>query len=157
MSAQGWVIDLNAVAANGDAVQLYPAWVSAGANYDAASTGDKIRQPNGGNILAISVKSDEVNGGLIELWDADGRDIGADVSSSNVITDAQLNTLISQGKAKRIWAQNFAAAPGSVIPGDTRKDFTKGLVARFSNSGPSGNCTLNLSVVGGYRKVEARK
>jgi hypothetical protein len=153
MIGEGWVTDLTAVASNGNVTQVYPSWASAGVARAAATVGQLIREPVGGSCSGLQIETDGVNGGTLELWDVNGHDIGADVSSLTVITNAQLTTMISRGDAKLIHKQNFIASPETPV-NIGPFSFVKGLAARFSNSGPSGSCSINLKVAGGVRKTE---
>lgn len=146
-----WTVPLTAVSATGDLVQLYPTWAPTGVNPAVATAGQEIRKPTEGFLRAAQVKTDNTNAGYIELWDVNGADVGANVSSLAVITNAQLTALIALGKAKKIWDQNFTATSGATTPSAFGKQFLHGLAARFVNAGPTGTCTLNLDVEGGFR------
>lgn len=154
--SDSWNIDLTAVAATGNCTQLYPDWMSAGEDpFSAHDAGDEIRQPTAGRITSIKVASDGTNGGFIELWDMNGLLEGIDVSSAIVITNTQLTAAINAGRARRIWEAQVSSASGADAPGNTLMPFSKGLVARFSNSGPTGACTIILNIDGGARKVRS--
>ena len=43
-----------------------------------------------GAVVSLQVETDGTNGGIIQLWDINGLDIGANVSFLDVITNAQL-------------------------------------------------------------------
>lgn len=147
---EGWVVQLTGVAANGDVTQLYPAWAAAGANPGTAVLGDQIRQPIEGQITNLQIRTDGTNGGIIELYDINGAEAGANVSSAAVITDAQLDAAITAGTAKLIYTQNFIASPETPINMGW-KGFLKGLAARYVGSG---FCYLNMVVNGGYRYID---
>ena len=98
----------------------------------------------------MQVETDGTNPGTIELWDISGIEIGVDVSSAAALTAAQVSAAITAGKAKKIYEQNFTAAPTTPI-GIGYASFQKGLAARLISSG---TCTLNLVVSGGCRKTE---
>lgn len=78
-----------------------------------------------------------------------GLDVGADVSSSDVITNTQLVAALAAGKAKLIWSQNFAASPSTPAPWSLAMGFMKGLAARYVGSGL---CYVNVTAEGGYYK-----
>lgn len=147
---EGWVVGLSAVTSTGNLTQLYPAFASAGVAPGAAVLGDQIRQPTEGTVFSLQVQTDGTNGGIIELWDINGADAGADVSSGTTITNTQKNTLVTAGKAKLIYSQNFLATPETPIYMGY-KGFQKGLAARFV--GGAGTCTVNVVVKGGVRKI----
>lgn len=158
MSTEGWVIPLTAVAADGNVTQLYPAWVSAGVAKSSSTNGQLIRRPLQGALHSIQIEPNGTDGGTVEIFDIDGGEAGANVSSATAITDSQLDAAIAAGKAKKIWEQQFAGTVGTgpVNAAGIFRAFQKGLAARFSNGGPTGTCTLNLVVSGGYEKVESR-
>jgi hypothetical protein len=148
---EGWVVDLAFVASNGNLTQLYPAWCSAGINPATATNGQLIRQAIEGILYNVQVQTDLTNAGIIEIWDINGADAKADVSSATVITDAQKNTLVTAGQAKLVYSQNFIASPETPFNAYPRS-FQHGLAARFV--GAAGSIKLNLVVAGGYRKTE---
>lgn len=152
MYGEGWAIDLTAVAANGNCSQLYPVWAGAETALASATTGDTIRTPRGGTCSGLQVKTDGVNAGTIEIWDYNGQEDGIDVSSAATITNAQIAAAVAAGKAKLAHVVNFIASPETPI-NVPPFHFLKGLVARFSNTGITGTCTLNLKVEGGYVKT----
>ena len=158
MATDGWVVALTAVAATGDVTQLYPTWVSAGVAKSSSTNGQILRRPMQGAIHSIQIEPDGSNGGTIQLYDIDGGQWGADVSSAAVITDTQLDAAIAAGKAKLIWEQQFSGTVGSgpVNASGIFRAFMKGLAARMVMSVPAGGCTLNLVVSGGFEKVESR-
>lgn len=147
---EGWVCPLTFALSTGNITQLYPAWAAAGDAYPGSS-GDSIRQPTEGQVFSLQIQTDGTNGGTLELWDINGLDAGVDVSSLTAITNAQKNTLVTLGKAKLIYSQNFLATPETPI-NMGYKSFQHGLAARFIGS--AGLCTLNLVVNGGYRYVD---
>ncbi len=160
MATEGWVCPLTAVAATGDLTQLYPAWVTAGVAKSSSSNGQLIRRPLQGALHSIQVENDGSNGGTLQIYDIDGGQNGADVSSATAITNTQLVAALAATppRAKLIFEQTFSGTAGAQIvnaPGVYRA-FLKGLAARFSNAGPTGTCTVNLVVGGGYDKVESR-
>lgn len=154
MSTDAWVIALPAAAAGGDVQQLYPVWAAAGADKsDPPATGAWVRSPMQGALHAISVQSDGAQAGVLELYDIDGNDAGADVSSATAITDTQLDALIAANKAKLIYQQTVPASAGSNIvnPPGLYIAFMRGLGARYVSSG---TCTISLRVTGGQRKYQ---
>lgn len=154
--SQAWVASLAAVAATGDLTQLYPDFCPTGTAKASASPGDQIRRPIEGKLHSVQLETDGSNGGLIQLYDIDGSEAGANVSSLEAITNAQLTALIASGKARLVFEKTFAAATGAETVGIGQfRSFAKGLAARFSNAGPTGTCKLNLVVTGGYRLNES--
>jgi hypothetical protein len=148
--SDAWIVDLTAVTATGNLKQLFPTWCSAGVVPGAV--GD-LRRTYDGELKAVQVKTDNTNAGYVEIWDLTGADAGADVSSLDVVTNAQLVALQALGKAKLIWNQNFTATSGATTPNSWGKTFMHGLAARFVNAGPTGTCTLNLDVIKGFGKT----
>lgn len=156
MSTDAWVVDVTFTAANGNVKQLYPQFVSAGIAKASATIGQLVRSPAAGALHSLQIKPDGTNAGVIEFYDVNGADAGADVSSTDVITDAQLDGLVARGKAKLLFTQEFVGTVGNGIvnaPGIYRT-FTHGLAARFVAA--AGACTLNLVCNGGYFKYESR-
>lgn len=156
--ATGWVCPLTCVATTGVVTQLYPAWVSAGVAYQTSTNGQLLRRPLQGAMHSVQIEPDGLNGGTIEIYDVDGGEIGADVSSLTAITNAQLVAAIASGKARLIWEQQFVGTVGSgpVTAAGIYRDFMKGIAARFSSDSPAGTCKLNLVISGGFEKVESR-
>lgn len=144
-----WVISLSMVASNGNVTQLYPDYAAAGADPTTAATGDQLRQPCEGQLIALQVASDGTNAGILELYDISGTELGIDVSSAATITDTQLDAAITANTAKRILVQNFAGSGLTPWAPVGPASFMKGLAARAV--GGAGACTLNLVVHGGYR------
>lgn len=144
-----WTVDLTMVTATGNVTQLYPDYAAAGTNPATATVAQQVRMPTEGQLIALQVASDGTNAGILELYDINGHDLGIDVSSTNVITDAQLDAAIAAGKAKRILVQNFAGSGLTPWAPVGPASFMKGLAARAVSN--AGTCTLNLVVHGGYR------
>ena len=150
---EGWAgVTVTAVSSTGNLKQLYPNYVSAGVDPAAATNGQQIRQPCEGIMYSLQVETDLTHGGTIEIWDLNGADGGADVSSGTTITNAQLLVAQSKGLAKLVYRQNFLAT-GITPPTSTPLAFQRGLAARFVEGGPAGECYLNMKVVGGFRKT----
>lgn len=146
-------IQLSAVTATGVVTQIFPTWAPNGATSLVNRTpGSTVRVPRQGTLYSVQIRTDSANGGLIELYDASGDDIPVDVSTTAnpTITNAQLNTLITRGLAKLIYAQDFVANSGAATPSAPPRPFLRGLMGRFVNSGPTGFCQLNLVVTGGF-------
>lgn len=139
---------LSAVLAAGNLVQIYHPYCTAGSG--ATTQGTLVRKPIAGTLLRIEVQPDGTNGGVIELWDMDGNDGGADVNTSNVITNAQLVVAQNKQKAVKIWSQSFAGAGTARLAVATGTRFANGLVARFVAA--AGTCTLNVDWGGGNMK-----
>lgn len=133
---------------NGNLKQLYPTWAPAGINPAAATNGQQIRQPIEGILYSMQVQTDLTNAGVIEIWDLNGADGGADVSSADVITNAELIVAQAKGLAKLIYSQNFVAT-GVTPPTTGPRAFQRGLAARFVSS--AGQVSLNMVVTGGFR------
>lgn len=133
---------------DGDLTQLYPTWATVGVNPATATNGQQIRQPIEGIMYSLQVQTDLTNAGVIEIWDVNGADGGADVSSAAAITNAQLLVAISKGLAKLIYSQNFLAT-GITPPTTGPRAFQRGLAARFV--GAAGDVKLNMAVTGGFR------
>lgn len=112
------------------------------------TAGQLYRRPAGGQFGQISVETDGTDGGTIQLYDINGLDVGADVSSNEVITNAQLITGIVNRFAKPLWEQNFAASPGATLVWNWSQGFLRGLAARFVGSG---TCKLNVIGDGGFQ------
>lgn len=165
MSTEAWVIAITATGqtANvntGNAVQLFPAWVPAGVTKAGSTNGQLIRRAMQGAVHSIQIEPDGTNGGTIQLYDMDASLDGADVSSGTTVTNAQIVAALAATppRAKLIFEQTFAGTVGSGFvnaPGVFR-GFMKGLVGRFGNGGPTGQCTVNLVVDGGYMTTESR-
>lgn len=147
-----WVIQLNAVLANGNLTQLYPDSCTAGSG--ATTSGTLKRSPCEGVLVNAQVEPDGTNGGEIQLWDVNGADIGANVDTTNVITDAQLNTLIAAGKARAIYGQKFSGSSGSRLAIAYGVTIMHGIAARYVNTPAAGTLELNLVVGGCCRKTE---
>lgn len=140
-------ISLTQGGSTGDLTQLYPTWATVGINPATATNGQLIRRPVGGSLETLQVETDGTNGGIIQIWDLTGLDIGADVSSGTTVTNAQLVLLQAAGKAKLIYEQNFVASAVTPAPGAAFRHFQKGLAARAIGSG---TVKLNLVVEGGF-------
>ena len=150
---ESWVITLTGVAANGNVTQLYPAKCTAGTAVASATNSQQIRQRTNGTLYNVQIKTDGSTAGALELYDIDGNQGGADVSSATTITDTQLDALIASGDASLIFDQNFASTPTTPITVSPR-GFMKGLAGRYVQSGGTGGTiTINLVVSGGYRKT----
>lgn len=152
MIGEGWVVDFTIVAATGNVKQLYPSWCGAETALGSADTGDTLRKPCGGKCTGIQILTDGTNGGTLEIWDFNGADEGINVSSTDVITNAQIDAAVTAGRAKLIHKQNYIAStetPVNIGP----FSFQKGLAARISNSSPAGTASLNLKIEGGFRKT----
>lgn len=145
---QGWgALAIPFGTATGNLTQLYPNWAPVGDALPIAPNG-LLRRPEGGRVGQVSIKSDGVNGGVLELWDLTGLDLPADVSSLTVITNAQLLTLQSRGLAQLVWSQNYGASPTVPAAGSLAFGFMKGLAAR--NVATAGTASLNIIAEGGY-------
>jgi hypothetical protein len=102
-----------------------------------------------GQLISLQVASDGTNGGILELYDISGHELGIDVSTGTAITDDELDTAIANGTAREILVQNFAGSGLTPWAPVGPAAFMKGLAARAV--GVTGTCTLNLVVHGGYR------
>lgn len=153
MATEAWVCSVSGVAANGNAKQLYPAFAAAGVAKSGSTLGQLLRGPIQGALHSIQVRSDGANAGVIEIYDINGEEWGADVSSGTTITDAQLDAAIAAGQAKLLFIQDVPTTSGTGVvtaPGIYRT-FLKGLAARFVAA--AGSCTVNLVVSGGHRRT----
>lgn len=149
---EGWAgIPITFGTSTGDLKQIYPTWAPVGVNPATATSGDSIREPTSGILYSLQIQTDGTNGGIIEIWDVDGEDGGADVSSGTTITNAQLLAAQSRGLAKLIYSQNFVASTGATPPGASFRGFMRGIAARFVAA--AGSVNLNVTVAGGYRLV----
>lgn len=175
---EGWgPCPLTAVTSNTGAItQLYPSWnryVTDAATTGAPSSGfggggqtaynrtagdalpiaagGLLLRPMGGRLGQVSVETDSTDGGIVQLFDLNGLDDGVDVSSLTAITNAQYTTLFNLGRAKLIFEQNVAAAPGAQIIWAWSQGFLRGLAARFIAA--SGTCVLNIIAEGGYQWI----
>lgn len=146
-----WVCPLTIVAATGNLTQLYPQWATAGINPATATSGQQVRYPCEGKMTSLQCFTDGTNAFTLELYDISGMELGADVSSAAVITNAQLVAALAAGKAKLIFKQNIAGNGLTPMTPVGPAGFMKGIAARAWNVGPTGTCELNLSVEGGYR------
>jgi hypothetical protein len=145
-----WVISLTAVAATGNLTQLYPASCTAGSG--ATTSGTLKRSPCEGVLVNCQVEPDGTNGGEIQLWDVNGADVGADVDTAVVITNAQLTTLINAGKARQIYGQKFSGSSGARIAIAYGVPIMHGIAARYING--TGTIELNIVANGCMRKTE---
>ncbi len=144
-----WVVPLNIVASTGDVTQLYPTYAATGQDPATATVAQEVRMPCEGQLIALQLASDGTNGGILELYDINGNDLGIDVSTTTVITDTELDDAIAAGKAKLIMEQNFAGSGLTPWAPVGPASFMKGLAARAV--GVTGTCKLNMVVHGGYR------
>ncbi len=144
-----WVCALSLVAADGNVTQLYPSYAAAGTDSSTATPSQQVRKPCEGQLISVQICSDGSNGGILELYDINGDDLGINVSSATTITDTQLDTAITAGRAKLILKQNFAGSGLTPWAPVGPASFMKGLAARAV--GATGTCDLNLVVHGGYR------
>jgi len=143
----------------GNLTQLYPTWdqsVAQGQPVGDAlpiAPGGTLRTPMGGRVGQLSFQSDGTNGGIIEVWDINGLDFPADVSSLTQITNAQLVALQARGKAQLLGSYNIAGSPTVPAVGSLAFGFMRGLAARFVAG--AGQVNLNLIAEGGvqYRSV----
>lgn len=142
---------LTAVTATGNLKQIYKPECTPGPGTGVSGT--QKRQPCEGVAWNVEVKTDGVNGGTIELYDMNGADVGADVDTLDVITNAQLTAAVAAKKARLMWSQQFAGSGTARLAVNRGTTFAKGLAARFSNAGPAGTCTLNVQWDGGERKI----
>lgn len=151
MSVTSWAgVEVEGVADDtGDLTQLYPPWAATGANPATATPANQVRQPCEGELTGLQVCTDGTNGGVIEIWDIAGDRVGADVSQATVITDVQLTAAIARGIARLLYRQEILGS-GETPPFPPYFRFMQGLAARWISSG---DCTLNLNVNGGFRRI----
>lgn len=146
---ESWAaVSLSAVTdATGNVTQLYPPFAVAGVNPATAMLGQQIRSPLEGLLYSLQIETDGTNGGTLQIYDISGLDAGADVSSATVITATQLNAMITAGRAKIIYEQNFISSPETPV-GFGYRNFMHGLAGRLISA--SGSCKLNMVVGGGF-------
>lgn len=146
----GWAgISLAAVAATGDLTQLYPDCCTVGTG--ATTMGTQKRTPSEGTLASLQVEPDAIDGGIIQIWDLNGADIGADVNTAAAITNAQLVLLQAAGRARLIFEQVFSGSSGARTAVSFGMPFTHGLAGRYVNT--TGTCKLNITADGGFRKT----
>lgn len=149
MSMTAWAgIQVGFVGATGNLKQLYPTTAPVGTAKATATPGQWVREPCEGELTGLQIMTDDTNGGVVELWDVAGDDGGADVSTSDVITNAQLTTAINKGQARLLYSQNVVGT-GVTPPNPSYFKFMRGLACRFV--GAAGYVKLNLNVNGGFR------
>jgi WD40 repeat protein len=144
--------DISAVAATGNATQLFPndtpATVSTAA-YPPAG-GGLVRRATAGVLQKLHIMSDGVNGGTLEIWDVEGVDRGA----SNNVNDQLLLTnafLVANGKLiDTIRITGSSDNNYSIWVGLENLQFNKGLAVRFANAGPAGKVTVSPFVSSGF-------
>ncbi len=147
-----WVVPLTNVTSTGNVTQCYPSWAPVGQVPATATTGQLIRKPCEGQLESLQVMTDGTNAVVLELYDISGADLGADVSSLTVITNAQLVAALAAGTARLIFQQNIAGSGLTPIAALGPAGFVKGLAARAVSS--TGTCSLNMAVHGGFRLLE---
>ncbi len=148
-------ININAVAASGNAVALFPNHVTVGSADTTA--GAERRAQREGVCTRLEVYS--TNGGLLELFDIAG--LVSEIAGNNnvnlgtTLTDAYITAQIAAGKARKIYSAEVTGTAGdrpqllqNIGP------FVRGLAARFSNAGPTGAATINIIADGGFEKYE---
>lgn len=146
-----FTVSLNAVTSTGNLKQVYSPFCTAGAGTGAS--GSQKRRPVEGSLFLAEVQTDGVNGGTIEVFDINGALDGADVDTSDVITNAQLTAAIAAGRAVKMYTQQFAGSGTARLAINRGTRFSKGLALRFWNSGPTGSCTVNIQWEGGQEKI----
>jgi len=151
-----WVTATKSIVADDGALfQVYPDYAPVGVDPATATNGQQMREPTSGQLVGLQVQTDGTNGGILELYDMSGTLFGINVSSTDVITNAQLvAALAAPGpkKARLIYSQNFIGSPTTYLAPMGPDFFLKGLVARVKGGPtPTGTYKLNLTVYGGYR------
>lgn len=146
-----FVITLSAVTSTGNLTQIYFPGATAGDGTGVSGT--QKRFPAGGLLFEAEVQADGTNGGVIELWDIDGNDGGADVDTATVITNAQMvvAAALSPPKARLIYSQSFAGSGTARLAINKGTRFNWGLAARFVAG--AGTCNVNFDVEMGFRKI----
>ena len=144
-----WVCPLTVVGAAGNVTQLYPQWAQAGINPAVATSGQEVRYPSEGKLISLQCLTNGADAFVIEVYDISGMELGIDVSSAAVITNAQLVAAIAAKKAKLLFQQNVAGSGLTPFAPIGPSGFMKGLAARAV--GAAGTCALNIDVEGGYR------
>ena len=132
----------------GNLIQLYPASCSPGSG--SGLKGSQIRKPQAGITTSMQIQTDGINGGVLELWDVNGADAGADVDTLNVITAAQLNSLVARGMARILWSQNLTGSFAEPMRSANPVNFSHGIAARFVNQAGVGKVFINIFADGGF-------
>lgn len=148
MSASGFGnVALTGVTSTGNLRQIYPAYAPVGIAKATATPAQMVREPMEGELIGAQFATDGTNGGTIELWDVAGDDGGADVSTTDVITNAQLVVAQNKGLARLIYSQNLVGT-GVTPPFPSYFRLMRGLAARWVSSG---NASISGSMTGLYR------
>lgn len=133
--------EVSGVAVNGVVTQLFPvgcphsAMTSTAAGWPPAAAG-KVRFPVAGRLNRLTVTSDGVNGGYVELWDVGGLEQGAANninSGGDTLTDAFVTangTLIARENV-----QPAVAASAPLTSQFEHIPFNKGLAVRYVGDG----------------------
>lgn len=155
--SESWVRTIDIVTETGDLTQLYPATCTPGVNPAAATLGQWIRKPQNGALHSLQVMPDGSNGATVEFWDINGLDVGADVSSGETITNAQLVAAQAQGLARLIYKNEFTSTVGSGVANaaGVYRTILRGIAVRIWNDAPAGEATVNLVVDYGYVKTQS--
>ena len=137
------------VAATGNLKQVYSPFCTAGSG--STATGTQKRRPVAGSLFLVEVQTDGVNGGTIEVFDINGELEGADVDTSDVITNAQLTSAIAANRAVKMFTQQFAGSGTARLAINRGTRFSKGLALRFVAA--AGSCIVNIQWEGGQEKI----
>lgn len=144
--------DINAVAAAGDATQLFPNAIPttvATVVYPPVG-GGLVRRATEGVLQKIHIVPDGVNGGVVELWDVAGVDRGASNNTNDqlLLSNAYLvanGTLIDTVRVTGTGTENYDMSLNL-----ENLQFNKGLALRFVNAGPAGKITVTPFVTSGF-------
>lgn len=150
-----WHKELTAVASDGVITQMFPTFCDSGPG--AGTQGELVRRPMEGVISELTVSGDGTNAGTIELWDASGDDVTAKkMDQGETITNAEMATLVAAGSAKKLGQWTVAGTDQLTIyrAGGTGAVCLKGLMARFSNAGPTGTIDVSINASGLFQKYE---
>jgi len=128
---------LSGVAANGVVTQLFPTTIVttvSTATYPP-SGGGLVKRAVNGRIDHITIESDGVNGGYVEIWDVTGLDRGA---SNNANDSVSLTDAYVDANGKLLATVMIKPAAGAGHPFGSSLGaipFDKGLAMRYVGSG----------------------
>lgn len=145
--------DVDAVAEDGDATQLFPVGATAGDDTSTTfppSGGGRVRLPAHGRVGKIEITPDGTNSGYVEIWDVAGLDRGTDNnvnSEGEAIDDTYLQ---ANGTLIQKVLVDATVAPFTSVVEDV--PFNKGLAVRVVLE--DGSVSVAPFVEGGFRVIE---
>lgn len=149
-----WAKRVTSVAVDGDVQQLYPDFCTAGAG--GGTQGELVRRPTMGTISGLTISGDGTNAVLVELYDINGVEEGADVDTLVAITNAKLVAALAKSPptAKLIAKMQIAGTDQLPVvrPGGTGMPVLRGLGIRVSPAGATVDININAS--GLFEKYE---